>query len=276
MKIASLLKDLFSYTIINTSTISAEAKSVLANMQQEFQRLDKSSEPNKQEKMIALFMGGTILALKQDDWKYHYDASLYPREASEKVLKNNDAHMSIIEAMYATGREALKDLPHLFNSNIFKLKVKLINSNDKINFFPELNAHADKVDNLIKFCIKYADDLERSEVDNSLLEGIAVDSSFPLQVEAKEDTINKTQSNPSFSNLSMQVLGGFMAALGVAAVACAFVVLNAATMGMTGLIIAGAGFASSLAGVGLFSYASLRNNASKSNEMVEAYTAQAI
>jgi len=74
----------------------------------------------------------------------------------------------------------------------------------------------------------------------------------------------------------MHVLGGFTVVLGVAAVAGAFVVLYAATMGMTGLILAGAGFASSLAGVGLFSYASLRNNASKSNDMVEAYTAQAI
>jgi len=50
----------------------------------------------------------------------------------------------------------------------------------------------------------------------------------------------------------MQVLGGFMAALGCAAVATAFVLLNAATFGIPGLIVAGLGVASILAGVGLF------------------------
>lgn len=77
INIQDLLKELVSYTVIKTSHISFQAKSVLSTMREEFKRLEASSEPNKQAKMIALFIGGTIFAIKQDDWKYKNN--IYPK-----------------------------------------------------------------------------------------------------------------------------------------------------------------------------------------------------
>ena len=56
------------------------------------------------------------------------------------------------------------------------------------------------------------------------------------------------------ASIWLKVLGGFMMALGVAALVVAFAALNAATFGTAGLIVAGAGVAVALAGVGLFAY----------------------
>jgi membrane protein implicated in regulation of membrane protease activity len=67
-------------------------------------------------------------------------------------------------------------------------------------------------------------------------------------------------------NISMQVLGGFMAVLGCAAVAVAFIALNAATFGTAGLVVAGLGIASALLGVGLFATGTYRNRKKPEDE----------
>lgn len=58
--------------------------------------------------------------------------------------------------------------------------------------------------------------------------------------------------NERDSYISMQILNGFIAVLGVAALAVAFTALNAASMGIPGLAVAAAGVASILTGIGLF------------------------
>ncbi|CEG57247.1 hypothetical protein [Legionella fallonii] len=73
----------------------------------------------------------------------------------------------------------------------------------------------------------------------------------------------------STSSISMQILGGFIAAIGCAAVAVAFTVLNAATLGIAGLVTAGLGIASILGGVGLFALGSCRNQQIATNEPPE-------
>ena len=66
----------------------------------------------------------------------------------------------------------------------------------------------------------------------------------------------------------MQVLGGFMAVVGCAAVATAFILLNAATLGVAGLIVAG-GLATIFAGVGLFAAGSYKNRQYIPNDSLE-------
>ena len=61
---------------------------------------------------------------------------------------------------------------------------------------------------------------------------------------------------------NMLVLGGFMAVLGSLAVAIAFTVLNAATCGIAGLVVAGVGIALALSGIGIFSAAASRKTQS--------------
>ena len=54
------------------------------------------------------------------------------------------------------------------------------------------------------------------------------------------------------NDISMQILGLFIAAVGIAMIAVAFTVLNAATLGMSGVAVAGVGIVSTLVGLGLF------------------------
>ncbi|WED43362.1 NfeD family protein [Legionella cardiaca] len=68
--------------------------------------------------------------------------------------------------------------------------------------------------------------------------------------EASSPAMNNT--SPAMSNISMLVLDGFIFTLGIAAIAVAFTVLNAATFGVGGLIVAGLGVAAALTGFGLF------------------------
>ena len=100
---------------------------------------------------------------------------------------------------------------------------------------------------------QYIDYLSESAKKGVLEEIQDLDRSFPRD----ENTITSKKNNSS-CNLSMQILGGFMAVLGVAAVAVAFTVLNAATFGIAGLVVAGIGAAVALAGVGLFAVGSLK------------------
>ncbi|BCA95881.1 hypothetical protein TUM19329_22420 [Legionella antarctica] len=67
------------------------------------------------------------------------------------------------------------------------------------------------------------------------------------------------ENPPSVScNFKMQILGGFITALGASAVAIAFIALNAGTFGIAGLVLAGVGIAATLAGVGLFARSSIK------------------
>lgn len=61
----------------------------------------------------------------------------------------------------------------------------------------------------------------------------------------------------------MQVLGGFIAVAGIAAVATAFVLLNASTFG---LVVAGIGAAAVLWGIGLFATTGTCRNGSSFHE----------
>lgn len=66
-------------------------------------------------------------------------------------------------------------------------------------------------------------------------------------------------------NISMMVLGGFIAAAGIAAVAIAFAVLNATTFGVAGLVVAGVGIATVMSGIGLFATGTNKNRQTTSD-----------
>jgi hypothetical protein len=307
INIQNLLKELVQYATFNyTSSISAQAKSVLIKMKGEFARLEASNEVNKQAKMIALFIGGTIFALKQDDWKYsHYKTKhgfeLYPYHLIQDVFKTVQKDTSEIDIMYKVGEQALLNLPESFNEGIFKAERMLINNTGRpIPFFPQLKENAAQISLLVKFCIKYAGNLDQAEVKidelssvnlelDAVESGTIANGNIPTtnteinqaQTESspvksgttengnipptnKESEIIQSQSHTdsiSFSNISMQVLGGFIAVMGITAIAVAFVALNAATFGLATL-----GAAALLGGVGLFAVGTYKENTSPSQE----------
>ena len=71
---------------------------------------------------------------------------------------------------------------------------------------------------------------------------------------------------PGHANFSMMILGGFIAAVGIAAVAIAFTVLNAATFGIAGLVVAGVGIVATLSGIGLFATGAYKNRQATSED----------
>lgn len=76
-----------------------------------------------------------------------------------------------------------------------------------------------------------------------------------------------TETNTScFNGISMSILSGFIIGAGVAAVALAFTVLNAATFGLAGIIAASLGAAALLGGLGIFSYSAVNLCKTKNNE----------
>jgi uncharacterized membrane protein len=88
---------------------------------------------------------------------------------------------------------------------------------------------------------------------------------------AKTEThsYSKTEKQTSTANISMLVLSGFIAAAGVAAVAIAFTVLNAATFGVSGLVVAIGGTAAALIGAGFFASGACNNKPRINDESMD-------
>ncbi len=76
--------------------------------------------------------------------------------------------------------------------------------------------------------------------------------------ELAQHGVDLNQAN-QIDYLSMMVLGGFIAAVGVASVAIAFTLLHATTLGAAGLIVAGLGIGALVSGVGLFATGLYKN-----------------
>ncbi len=70
--------------------------------------------------------------------------------------------------------------------------------------------------------------------------------------DANLDNITSKIIRQKEDQISMRILSGFITALGLAAVAIAFLVLNAATFGILGIVVAGIGIGLALGGIGLF------------------------
>ena len=84
-----------------------------------------------------------------------------------------------------------------------------------------------------------------------------------------DDTNDPTpKAGALFSELTMQVLGGFMVVLGVVAVAAAFTVLHTVTLGGIGVVVGGIGLAVLLKGCGLFNVGYDQNHVDQYQQQV--------
>jgi hypothetical protein len=126
-----------------------------------------------------------------------------------------------------------------------------------INGTPLIKQYEDEIDqglaNGTPLKKQYEDEIDR---------GLASGAPLIKQHEGKIDS-GIDSSAPYEMSISMQVLGGFIAVLGCAAVATAFIFLNAATAGVAGLIVAGLGVACIVAGVGLFATSTYKKEQAK-------------
>jgi hypothetical protein len=79
------------------------------------------------------------------------------------------------------------------------------------------------------------------------------------QPEQAEVDINSS----SINNISLIALSGFIAVLGITAVAIAFTVLNVATFGIPGIVVTTIGITLALSGMGLFAASAYKNRQKK-------------
>lgn len=143
----------------------------------------------------------------------------------------------------------------------FWLTKGFINNTDTIDFYEDsrtnyngarslgyINGYLVKESDELTVLVNYKAGHAPSGLNNlptSTPTSVAIPSSSPS---------HQTEGTHSSSTgtIGMMVLGGFIAAVGAAAVAIAFTVLNAATLGIPGLVLAGAGIAAALIGCGIF------------------------
>src|SRR3989338_2891646 len=116
INIQNLLEELVTYSVPPTRNRSCKANDTLNAMGLEFDELKASSDPKKQTKMIKLLIGGIILTLRQEYYKYSvltdlYKFELYPKQLFDKVFTNVEGNTPLIEAMYSMGEQALLNLP---------------------------------------------------------------------------------------------------------------------------------------------------------------------
>lgn len=84
---------------------------------------------------------------------------------------------------------------------------------------------------------------------------------------------SKVNIKYSECDIGMQILSGFIAVIGIASVAIAFIALNAATFGTTGLVVAAIGVgATLLGGIGLFKYAPETDNSFQRSSVLNGLT----
>lgn len=169
MNIQQLLAELVEMSMLDNSTFSSEAKASLWEMIKAYQKLVNGNDPQKQEKMIKLFIGGIISVLCIDDNKYHHSPKLYPRDTyTNAQQKFPDRNISNLDFYVAVGHEALSGLPHSFCGELFKIKSNLINTDGLAPLFPKLAANANKVDQLVKFCLEHEGNLESEDLVNDV------------------------------------------------------------------------------------------------------------
>ncbi|CZG25507.1 TPA: hypothetical protein I8Y89_003053 [Legionella pneumophila] len=99
-----------------------------------------------------------------------------------------------------------------------------------------------------------------------------LEAKYPSLAEAlvsKQSLTFLNQTNVEPMNINMQVLGGFLAVVGYAAVALALL-LNNASFGTLGLVVTGLGVASIFGGVGLFANGIYKNERTTDNEILDA------
>jgi hypothetical protein len=176
MNVGKLLNELMNdvnYSLNHSNSMSDQAKEILSEMKAEFETINADhSLPDQQKKMIALFMGGIILALRTDDLKYSYANKLYPGTAIDNTLtklrSEERTKLPHIAFMYELGKQALLNLPNDFSGDLFKIKTQLKRTNKPTAFFPKLEKNSHKVDALVAFCIEHKNNLELSDTNKQL------------------------------------------------------------------------------------------------------------
>lgn len=179
--IKRLLISLVSYIdVSNDHVLGQQAKSILKNMKTTFQQLVTESYSDQQKQMITLFLGGVILAMAFDNYKYNYRRDdEYKKYIIYWVSSVREQPISRLSStlsanllcgknpafLHQVGAKVLAKLSSAFIWNLFNQELNFARGTTQRTFLPSLQCHADKLALLFNFCERYRDDLETSELE---------------------------------------------------------------------------------------------------------------
>lgn len=277
MQIDQLIERLYTYTHIEGSETSMQAKIVIAEMHA------KKEKTAKRSQKIALLLGGIHHAIFQDEYKYGKNFGLGPqiRLALADVEEQAAYGERLGELTLQIGEYILAHLPNSFSTDLIQNKANY--------FFRDLSSHIDELNLLLAFSLKYRDqldmeeDLELDELFPELKGPTSVTAPalafnfepdvyrapFGMEsIEANIEYATEFEEEQSWCcNLTMQVISGFCFCLGIAAVALAItVVMSPVAMGLT----LGLAATAIVAGAGLFATALYRSQNSQEARLWDA------
>lgn len=177
-------------------------------------------------------------------------------EYRSRVPLKLGVNIHLIATQTETDRQAVEN--HLLQYNIKNVQTILIETLKNPDFRPNIRETAPEIVAL-----------EKSQMETVVISRFAkeyYESLTALSSESTEElnpvpTSIPTPTPSSSPNYNMMILSGFITVVGIAAVALAFTVLNAATLGIAGVLVAALGVLACTAGVislGLFAYRNQR------------------
>ncbi|PWY56068.1 hypothetical protein DGG96_09025 [Legionella qingyii] len=137
---SELCNKLYTLAQIKTSNVSAECKSVLFEMQRLGLTIDSTLEK------IKIFLGGIVLSMAQDQWKYGIKLSVNPGQIVENVKLPNQASC---EEMIKQIGEYIGNNPYLISIDFFKQKIQARSGRSEVYFFPNLQNSMDEINGLL-------------------------------------------------------------------------------------------------------------------------------
>ncbi|STX81440.1 Uncharacterised protein [Legionella busanensis] len=209
---------------------------------------------------------------------------------SKNKLLNDKEKIEDLISQFNIVKQEIEDELNQISSINYKVYKEEREKNDKINSsILKIIALKRKIQQgLYQFTVNLdeitkADELPETEdvySDYEQLSSKLVELQNSLEVEASHKARNikkyndcshlikqqQAETQRSLKNINMQILGGFIGVLGLTTVAVAFVVFNASTFGVPGLVIAGIGVTTALLGFGLFKLGSYKNGQKNSDE----------
>ena len=242
------------------NTFNAEFQQIHEHFQQINIELSTSDEHNIIEiKHLLILLYNKTSLMNIDVKAFHSNVSLLNKEMENNLEETHQ---------FSTTCEQLKDLITLSNSklsDVLKDKFNMDTNNTTLPLI-EIFTTSDEQetsseeanDHSSSRCTSSGDDLSSLEHTNNektieLNTTQSGDLNALIEIEASSLNVTTLDFSQTIdTNISMQILGGFIATLGVAAIAIAFTILNAATLGIPGVALAVSGVVMTLMGYGIF------------------------
>lgn len=247
INIQQFLEELISDMNVSYPSVNKTTENNLSSLILHFTSLKESPSPmNKQGLLINQILISAFYAMELE---IHKNETVNDFCAATR-LKHNLPYYRY-KSSYFYMIEQLSDFEYRSQFfNLFKLKGSFTNE----FIFPKISKSPEKMQKLaclLDFCAAYPDALESAEIDTDKLQFDKKKSLWNLYYQPVPEPKSVTASLLKPIDTNMMILGGFIAVLGIAAVAIALTLLSASAFGF-GLAVLGVVGIAGGAGIGIY------------------------